>query len=642
MQIFGEILDKEEHRMKYKKQIAIAAAVIVIAGTAGVGGYKYYTDRKAEEKPVESQAQAEEPEEEAKASMPASTEPKKEETVYVQANADGTVKEIIVSDILRNGTLADTITDQSDLKKIKNVKGKEDYKKGENGELIWQADGNDIYYQGISEKTLPVELKITYYLEGEEITPKKLAGKAGNVKIRFDYINHETQTVTVNGEERTISTPFVAVTGVILDEEKFMNVEMENGKVISDGSRIMAGGFAVPGLSDSIALSEIEDMDDLDIPEYIELSAYTTGFELPMTMTAVTADFSEDIDLDDLDTYDDLKDDIQELQDASRELVDGTHELVDGVIELQDGSVELYDGAVELDDGAKELKDGAGELDNGASDILDGAVDLKDALKAYNEGMNTLVASMSNADGNGTDIATAAAQLAAGVDQVVEQVLDSSLATANQSVKPLGQLGIPQFESISEFAEYDFSGLTQYEDMGILDSGTVASLQAAQQKLSETQVQLLTLKESMNQFSAGIAQVYGGITTQLQPAAAQILEGSRKLRDGAKELKEGTEELLDGTVELKDGTAELLDGTVELKDGVLELYDGSIELRDGMEEFDEDGIQKLYDMVCKDLQNVIDRARAVVDAGEAYQTFTQIAPGMKGSVKFLIETEAIE
>ena len=97
-----------------------------------------------------------------------------------------------------------------------------------------------------------------------------------------------------------------------------------------------------------------------------------------------------------------------------------------------------------------------------------------------------------------------------------------------------------------------------------------------------------------------------------------------------------------GTTELKDGTVELLDGTVELKDGVQELYDGSIELRDGMEEFDEDGIQKLYDMVCKDLQKVIDRARAVVDAGEAYQTFTQLAPGMKGSVKFLIETEAIE
>ena len=129
---------------------------------------------------------------------------------------------------------------------------------------------------------------------------------------------------------------------------------------------------------------------------------------------------------------------------------------------------------------------------------------------------------------------------------------------------------------------------------------------------------------------------------RLQDASGQILDGARELYDGTKELKDGTEELLDGANELKDGTVELLDGTVELKDGVQELYDGSIELRDGVEEFDEDGIQKLYDMVCKDLQKVIDRARAAADAGKAYKAYTQIAPGMEGKVKFLIETEAVE
>lgn len=624
--------------MKYKKQIALALGIVILMASC-TGGC---TKQDTEEQKTEEEVQVQEEEEKETVPSSVSAEMKKEETVYVKAKADGTVKDIIVSDILRNGTSSDTIRDQSDLREVRNVKGKETFTENGNGELVWQASGNDIYYQGKTDKTLPVELKITCYLEGEEIKPEKLAGKSGNIRIRFDYINHETHTVMAGSEERSISTPFIAVTGLFLDEEKFMNVEMENGKAISDGSRIMAAGIVMPGLSESIALSEVEDMEDLDLPEYLELTAYTTDFELPLTMTAITSDFSDSIDLDDLESYENLKDDIQELQDASKELVDGTQELVDGVVELKDGvvelkdgSVELYDGSVELfegsvdlDEGAQELKDGAAKLDNGAQDLQDGAVQLKDALKAYNEGLNTLAASMANAGGEGKDIAAAAAELSAGVDQVVSQVLNSIPAQVNAMIGT-------QFSSWEEVMDSDHPAL---------------------QEVKGQITQLLTLKESMAQFSAGIAQIYGGVATQLQPASQQILDGSRALCEGAYELKAGTEELYEGTEELKDGTTELydgvtelVDGTTELKDGVQELddgvqelYDGSIELRDGMEEFDEDGIQKLYNMVYDDLQKVIDRARAVVDAGEAYQTFTQIAPGMKGSVKFLIETEAIE
>lgn len=604
--------------MKCGKRVLIGGMALVMA--AGMVGCTQKDDG-TQEAGTQAEETVQKGEEAAAPVHTGNGETKKEETVYVKAEADGTVRDIVVSDILRNGTGAESITDRSELSGIRNVKGKEGFQKREDGTLVWQADGKDIYYQGETKKALPVEVKITYYLEGEQIEPSKLAGKSGNVRIRFDYINHETQTAMVGGEERTISTPFAVMTGLFLDEEKFMNVEMENGRVISDGSRIMAGGVAIPGLADSIALSEVEDLEDPDIPEYLELTAYTTDFELPLTMTAVTSDFAEEIDLDDLDSYEDLKDDMQELKDASEELVDGTHELVDGVVELQDGAQELYDGAVELDDGAKELKDGAVELDNGAFDLRDGALDLKDALKAYNAGLDTLVASMANADGNGNDITVVAGQLSDGVDQVVDTTVRSVLQQIN------GATGI-EFSDAESFLEFDASNAGPAAD-------TISDAQANIR-------QMLVLKEGMASLSEGLTQVYGGVATQLKPGAQQILDGARELYDGTKELKDGTEELLDGTTELKDGTVELLDGTVELKDGVQELYDGSIELRDGAEEFDRDGIQKLYDMVCGDLQKVIDRARAVVDAGEAYQSFTGLAPGMKGSVKFLIETEAVE
>lgn len=654
--------------MRYQRQLIVA--VLILTVTMGTLGCAMEDDRTLQANVEAEAAQEEKSEEETFVQQAKESEPKKEETVYVKANADGTVKEIVVSDILRNGNQTEVLNDRSDLSRIKNVKGEETFQKREDGSLIWQANGNDIYYQGETKKTLPVEVKITYYLENEEIKPEKLAGKSGNIRIRFDYINHETQTIMVGGEERTISTPFLAMTGLFLDEEKFVNVEMENGRVISDGSRIMAGGIAMPGLSESIALSEIEDMEDLDVPKYLELSAYTTDFALPLTMTAVTSDFAEEIDLDELDSYEDLKDDMQELKDASVELVDGTHELVDGVIELKDGSIELYDGAVELDDGAKELDDGAKklhdgavELDDGAYDLRDGALELKNALKTYNAGLDTLTAAMANADGNGHDITVVANQLSAGVNQVVDSVMASTLSMVNANLAELSQFGIGPFESIDAFLAFDLQSVSgeligqlggsvsggNMEQMAAMLQEADQKIKAAQAEVNTTRTQLMTLKEGMNGLSAGITQVYGGVTTQLKPGAEKILDGARELYDGTKELKDGTEELLDGTVELKDGTVELkdgttelLDGTIELKDGVQELYDGSIELRDGMEEFDEDGIQKLYDMVCDDLQKVIDRARAIVDVGEAYQTFTQLAPGMKGSVKFLIETEAIE
>ena len=616
--------------MKCGKRVLIGGMALVMA--AGMVGCTQKDDG-VQETGTQAEETVQTGEETAAPVHTGTGETKKEETVYVKAEADGTVRDIVVSNILRNGTGAESITDRSELTGIKNVKGKEGFQKREDGTLVWQAGGKDIYYQGETKKTLPVDVKITYYLEGEQIEPSKLAGKSGNVRIRFDYVNHETQTVAVSGEERTISTPFVAVTGLFLDEEKFMNVEMENGRVISDGSRIMAGGVAIPGLSDSIALSEVEDLEDLDIPEYLELTAYTTDFELPLTMTAVTSDFAEEIDLDDLDSYDDLKDDMQELKDASEELVDGTHELVDGVIELQDGAQELYDGAVELDDGAKELKDGAVELDNGAFDLRDGALELKDARNTYNAGLDTLIAAMANADGNGNDITVVAGQLSAGVDQVVDTTVGSVLQQINTALSAAGI----EFSDAESFLEFDTSQISQ-----VIPGDPGAEL-AARMAAAQAQVrQMITLKQGMEALSQGLTQVYGGVSTQLKPGAQQILDGARELYDGTKELKDGTEELLDGTTELKDGTVELLDGTVELKDGVQELYDGSIELRDGAEEFDRDGIQKLYDMVCGDLQKVIDRARAVVDAGEAYQSFTGLAPGMKGSVKFLIETEPIE
>ena len=118
------------------------------------------------------------------------TEADKVETVYVMADNQGSVNEVIVSDWLKNADASATIADTSSLSDIVNVKGNETYTKNDDGTITWNANGSDIYYQGTTDSELPVSVKISYQLNGEDISPEDLAGKSGNVTIRFDYTNN--------------------------------------------------------------------------------------------------------------------------------------------------------------------------------------------------------------------------------------------------------------------------------------------------------------------------------------------------------------------------------------------------------------------------------------------------------------------
>ena len=265
-----------------------------------------------------------------------SAAPEKEETVYVNMDASGNVEKITVSDWLKNAAGSAELSDSSSLSDIKNVKGDETFT--QDGEkLTWQADGSDIYYQGTTDKELPVTVKLTYYLDGQEISPEDLAGKSGKVKIRIDYTNNEKETVKVNGEDREIYTPFAMISGMILSQDNFSNVKVTNGKVISDGSRNIVVGVALPGLSESIGLSDTEDLDDIDIPDYVEVEADTTNFKLDMTATVATTGVLDDLGIENLDDLKDLKDSLDELTENSLKLVDGSSDLADGTSDLKDG-----------------------------------------------------------------------------------------------------------------------------------------------------------------------------------------------------------------------------------------------------------------------------------------------------------------
>ena len=197
----------------------------------------------------------------------AEVETSKDETVYVLAGADGTVQKIIVSDWIKNAMAAGSLEDKTELSNIENIKGDESFTLGGDNSCVWDAQGNDIYYQGNIEKELPVQMSVCYTLDGQAIAPEALAGQSGHVTIRFDYQNMQYEEVLLDGKTEKIYVPFAMLTGMLLDTEVFRNVTISNGKLINDGDRIAVVGIAFPGLQEDLAISK----EKLDIPDYVEM-----------------------------------------------------------------------------------------------------------------------------------------------------------------------------------------------------------------------------------------------------------------------------------------------------------------------------------------------------------------------------------
>lgn len=319
----------------------------------------------------------------------------KDETVYVITDASGEKQNVIVSDWLKNGSSSDIIKDYTTLKDIVNVKGDETYSTNNDGSISWNAEGNDIYYQGTTDAELPVAVKISYQLDGADISAEDLAGKSGHVTIRFDYENNSTKDVTINGKKTTIKTPFAMVSGLELPNDKFSNIEVENGKVISEGDNAFVIGMAFPGLKESLDLDDDKDLKDkigdIEIPDYVQIEADVTDFSLEMTMTLASSSFLSDLKVDDDGTLDELKDDMNTLQSSAQELVDGTQTLKDGTGDLVSGVNRLKSGSSDLNDGAKQLADGLVTFDN---TLASNAKDAETASAAAQKKAEAMIASL--------------------------------------------------------------------------------------------------------------------------------------------------------------------------------------------------------------------------------------------------------
>lgn len=365
-----------------------------------------------------------------------SATPAKNETVYVKVDDAGNQKDVTVSDQLKNISSLGTIDDVSDLKDIKNVKGDETFSEN-NGKLVWQGDKKDICYQGTTTKKIPVGMKVTYELDGKKVSADDLEGKSGHLKIHYEYQN----TSADSGKY----TPFLMATGLLMDGEKFSNVTVDNGKVISDGDRNIVIGMGLPQLKEQLT-SVSSKVDDLDIPDSFTVEADVTDYEKVEAVTVATNEVFNEVGTDKFDSLDELKDSMTELQDASNKLVSGSGELKDGLDTLLSSSGTLVSGIDQLASGGNTLAGGTGSLVSGMQSAKTGSSQLAGGVKALSDGVSGMQAQVS--DGvkdlsNGVSSVQAgvetihgiAAQADAGVDKAKQGAADLSagLKTASES-----------------------------------------------------------------------------------------------------------------------------------------------------------------------------------------------------------------
>lgn len=631
-----------------KKIVAGSMAVMMAAGLAGT--YEYHNNvmqvQAAEQKDKDTQ-ELKETAENVLADHATDFEDtgfSKEESVYVKADASGNVKKTTVSEWLKNPEKG-TISDTSELKDIKNVKGDETFETGSNNNVSWKSEGNDIYYQGTIDKELPVDVKVSYKLDGKSISPKDLKGKSGKVEIQFSYDNKSKQTVNVNGEDVEMYTPFTMVSAMMLSSDEYSNVSVENGKLISDGDKNIVVGVAFPGLANDLNLKDL-DM-DIDIPETVTITADVKDATVGTSITMASAELMNEFGLDDIDSFDDLQDSIDDLEDATNQLVDGSKEAADGSKELADGAGTLNDGAGTLASGAGTLADGVNTLNEksgtlvsgvntlssgvqaytggveelyaGSNDLVSGAQELASGATALNEGIktaktsaDTLASTAAQVQGGigtvASSLGTAAstltsilgengANLTAGVDvtvtggqatlsdEKIAEIIEKKMADADSTTKEAVKAVVKEALEDSEV-----SGYTSQKSLNRTGKTIVETINTVSGGLNNAQAKLTDKEHSvLAQGISGVTDGTGALATMLGTegektigrGAAGVAAGSASLQKGTETLQAGAKKLHDNSSTLNAGLTTLKDGGSQLASGVSQLASGANQVADG-------------------------------------------------------------
>lgn len=371
----------KKDKMIGKRIVASVLSLALVTGSLVFSGFSYAEDKQSGTSKGKAQTSSQIIDKVGKG--------EKDETVYVIAGSDGSPEKIIVSEWLKNTEKASKLEDSSELKNIKNVKDNAKYVIDKDNMKVWTAEGKDVYYQGEIDKKLPVDISVSYTLDGKNVSAKELAGKSGRVTIKYSYKNNEARTVNVDGQSLTMYVPFSVVTGLVLDDKAFSNVEVTNGRVINDGKRNIVMGFALPGMKENLG----DAANSLNLPETFEVTADVKNFSVETSISVVSSELFANVSSDKLSSLDGIKSKLDEFANSANKLADGSSQLYDGLGtllekagEIKTGTLKLYRGAVSLNDGAKQFSEGTGELYKGTTELNEGLQALSSKSEQLNNG----------------------------------------------------------------------------------------------------------------------------------------------------------------------------------------------------------------------------------------------------------------
>ena len=567
----------------------------------------------------------------------------KSETVYAVMNGDGSIKSTTVSEHLYSASGLANVTDKTTLTDIQNTESDAEFT--QNGEeLVWNTNDTDVYYKGNTDKALPIDVKVTYALDGQEAALEDIIGKSGHLTVTVNLKNNETGTVNVNGKDRTIVTPLITAVGVILGGDA-SNVTAEHGMIESAAKSSVAAFVTLPGVKDSLSGLLPDEVDSIEdyLQDTVTVEADVEGFTCPQVMVACATSTAAlgTSNVFDLSSINDLTDGINQLNDAMSQLMDGASQLVDGTSQLANGVLALLDGANTLNNGAAALDDGLGQLTNGL-----------DTLSANNAALNA--GAQQVADGV---LASANKTLKEGglIDEDMtwsnyETVIDNIL-TMNDKTLAAGRRKIVRtvWEQAPSFKDSQL-------DLALYLSATKTNhdLEAALKLMQNYDpsmlcglVQLLTSEDAKNTAKAELkyqvenSQDMADVRA-LKTSLSQIqffVSSVNQYTAGVQTAADGAHSAKDGSAQLAAGTKTLYDGVNTLNTGAGQLNDGAGQLNDGLNQFNEEGISKLTGALDQDqlhgLKTVLDE---MTDRLNDYTSFAGAPDDAESSVKFVYKT----
>lgn len=498
----------------------------------------------------------------------------KKEYVYTNLDTKGNeVEKIVNNELILN--YKGKVKDNSYLKDILNINGEEKFDNNKNI-LTWESKGNNIIYEGKTDKKNPIEVEIKYYLNNKEVSYSELMNKKGNIRIEYLLTNNE-YNINYN-----LHVPFVVSLACSIEDDSISNINISNGKAVNTGNRNILVGVAAPGLYDDLHIGDFNSFNKIsisfDTDSFTGISAYMIAS--PKLLENTDMDIFNRLDYA-VSSINQLQDGVNKLQDGSIKLNNGMNKLSNGINDLYKGSTSLTNGTKDLNDGLKQVQDGVKQLENGSYEVD-----------------NNLLLIINNLEDNKNNISTKINQLNSKLEEV-NTLKDTNTNTINKlkyvntNIKnefnnnglniDLDENTLKEILNNIDISEEKKISLINYKESYDSNTGLIQLLSSNNSTLD---LLISTLKDTSNNLVTSLDTIIN-ILNQLEN------NGTKELYNGTLVLSNGINKLYDGSNQLYNGSKDLLNGTYKLKTGADSLTDGTKDLSDGIKVLNKNGINKL-------------------------------------------------